>query len=194
MGRLVVADAARLMPEDGGSAAQFMPPGTAPYGQVDGRMLRHGLAAEAAKRILPWQSGTACAVIGAMADGWTTGMARDTGRSFRPGDGPGKRGDSRPGGHACPAREPGALAPPSRRRRPGPAARSGGRGSPQARTDGRTSGARARGKAAPVTPGQEKLILAASEAGLTPAAIAREFRLSRAQVEGVLAGARQGRR
>ena len=37
----------------------------------------------------------------------------------------------------CPAREPGALAPPSRRRRPGPAARSGGRGSPQARPDGR---------------------------------------------------------
>ncbi len=62
------------------------------------------------------------------------------------------------------------------------------------RPDGKTSGARARGKAAPVTAGQEKLILAAFEAGLTPAAIAREFRLSRAQVEGVLAGTRQGRR
>ncbi len=35
---------------------------------------------------------------------------------------------------------------------------------------------------------------AVAEAGLTPAAIAREFRLSRAQVDGVLAGARQGRR
>ena len=52
----------------------------------------------------------------------------------------------------------------------------------------------ARGKAAPVTAGQERLILAASEAGLKPVAIAREFRLSRAQVEGVLAGAGQRRR
>ena len=45
-----------------------------------------------------------------------------------------------------------------------------------------------------MTQGQEKLILAAFEAGLKPAAIAREFRLSRAQVDGVLAGAGHGRR
>ena len=45
-----------------------------------------------------------------------------------------------------------------------------------------------------MTLGQEKLILAAFEAGLKPAAIAREFSLSRAQVDGVLAGAGQGRR
>ena len=62
------------------------------------------------------------------------------------------------------------------------------------RQAGKTSGGRARGRPAPVTPGQEKLILAAFEAGLKPAAIAREFRLSRAQVDGVLAGAGQGRR
>ena len=59
------------------------------------------------------------------------------------------------------------------------------------RTDGKTSGGRARGKPAPVTTGQEKLILAAFEAGLKPATIAREFRLSRAQVDGVLAAAKQ---
>ena len=43
----------------------------------------------------------------------------------------------------------------------------------------------------PVTPGQERLIRAAYEAGLGPAAIAREFRVSRAQVEHVIAAARR---
>ena len=43
----------------------------------------------------------------------------------------------------------------------------------------------------PVTPGQERLIRAAHEAGLRPAAIAREFRVSRAQVEHVIAAARR---
>ena len=62
------------------------------------------------------------------------------------------------------------------------------------RQAGKTSGGRGRAKPSPVTPGQEKLILAAFEAGLKPAAIAREFRLSRALVEGVLAGAGHGRR
>ena len=62
------------------------------------------------------------------------------------------------------------------------------------RQTGKTSQGRARRKPAPVTAGQEKLILAAFEAGLKPAAIAREFRLSRAQVDGVLAGAGKGRR
>ena len=62
------------------------------------------------------------------------------------------------------------------------------------RQAGKTSGGSGRGRPAPVTPGQEKLVLAAFEAGLKPAAIAREFRLSRAQVEGVLASAGQGRR
>ncbi len=45
--------------------------------------------------------------------------------------------------------------------------------------------------AASVTPGQERLILAAFEAGLTPAAIAREFRLARATVQQVIAAARR---
>ena len=62
------------------------------------------------------------------------------------------------------------------------------------RLDGKTAGGGTRGKPAPVTPGQERLILAAFEAGLKPAAIAREFRLSRAQVDGVVAGAKQRRR
>ena len=44
----------------------------------------------------------------------------------------------------------------------------------------------------PVTPGQERLIRAAHEAGPRPAAIAREFRVSRAQVERVITAA--GRR
>ncbi len=134
-------------------------------------------------------------------------MARHTGRSFRPGDGPGKRDGSRPGGDASEgggSGVAGTLALPANLGRSlrhlddgdldrlleAVAAEARRRG----RTDGKTTGARARGKAAPVTAGQEKLILAASEAGLTPAAIAREFRLSRAQVDGVLAGARQGRR
>ena len=45
-----------------------------------------------------------------------------------------------------------------------------------------------------VTPGQKRLILAAWEAGLGPAAIAREFRLSRAAVQHVITGAQRGRR
>ena len=45
----------------------------------------------------------------------------------------------------------------------------------------------------PVTPGQERLIRAAWEAGLGPAAIAREFRVSRAQVEHVIAAAGRGK-
>ena len=56
------------------------------------------------------------------------------------------------------------------------------------RQAGKTSAGKGRDRSAPVTPGQEKLILAAFEAGLKPAAIAREFRLSRARVDGVLAG------
>ena len=45
-----------------------------------------------------------------------------------------------------------------------------------------------------MTPGQERLVLAAFESGLKPAAIAREFRLSRAQVESVVGAAKPGRR
>ncbi len=56
----------------------------------------------------------------------------------------------------------------------------------------KTSGAQDR--AGGTTPGQERLILAAWEAGLKPAAIAREFRLSRAAVQHVITGAQRGRR
>ena len=59
------------------------------------------------------------------------------------------------------------------------------------RQDGKKVGGGTRGKPAPVTPGQERLILAAFEAGLKPAAIAREFRLSPAQMDGVVAAAKQ---
>ena len=62
------------------------------------------------------------------------------------------------------------------------------------RRDGETSERGSGRRPAPVTPGQERLVLAAFESGLKPAAIAREFRLSRAQVESVVAAAKPGRR
>ncbi len=45
----------------------------------------------------------------------------------------------------------------------------------------------------PVPPGQARLIRAAHEAGVKPGAIARELRLSRAQVEHVIGAPRRGR-
>ena len=62
------------------------------------------------------------------------------------------------------------------------------------RPDGETSERGTCRRPAPVTPGRERLVLAAFEFGLKPAAIAREFRLSRAQVEAVVATAKAGRR
>ena len=62
------------------------------------------------------------------------------------------------------------------------------------RPDGKTAERRTRRRPAPMTPGQERLVLAAFESGLRPAAIAREFRLSRDQVESVIAAAKAGRR
>ena len=134
-------------------------------------------------------------------------MARDTGKGSRPGGGPVKRDGRRPAEDApegTGSRVADALALPANLGRSlrhlddgdldrlleAVAAEARRRGRPA----GKTSGAWARGKAAPVTAGQERLILAASEAGLKPAAIAREFRLSRAQVEGVVAGAGRRRR
>ena len=49
-------------------------------------------------------------------------------------------------------------------------------------------------RAGAVTPGQKRLILAAQEAGLRPAAIAREFRLSRPTVQHVITAAQRARR
>ena len=52
----------------------------------------------------------------------------------------------------------------------------------------------ARASSAPsITPGQERMILAAFEAGLKPAAIAREFRLTQATVQQVVDGTRGNR-
>ena len=48
-------------------------------------------------------------------------------------------------------------------------------------------------KAGAVTPGQQRLILAAFETGLKPAVIAREFRLSRPTVQHVITGAQRDR-
>ena len=48
--------------------------------------------------------------------------------------------------------------------------------------------------AAPATPGQERLILAAYEAGVKPAAIARELRVSRPTVQHVISSAKRERR
>ncbi len=59
------------------------------------------------------------------------------------------------------------------------------------RRAGKTAGGRACAKPAPVTQGQEKLILAVFEASLKPAAIAREFRLARSGRRG--AGRRRTR-
>lgn len=55
------------------------------------------------------------------------------------------------------------------------------------RQDGKTVGGKTRQPAVRVTPGQERLVLAPFEAGLKPAAIAREFRISRTRVEAVVA-------
>ena len=49
-------------------------------------------------------------------------------------------------------------------------------------------------RAAAVTAGQERLILAAFEAGLGPAAIAKEFRVSRSAVQHVITDAKRDRR
>ena len=134
-------------------------------------------------------------------------MGQRAGRAARSGGRSGKRGGSRPGDGASEgagAHRPVALALPADLERSlrhlddadldrlveAATAEARRRG----RQAGKTSQGRARGRPAPVTPGQEKLILAALEAGLKPAAIAREFRLSRAQVDGVLAGAGQNRR
>ena len=117
-------------------------------------------------------------------------MVQRKGRSARSGDGPGKHGQDRPAGDLSIAgaggNRPGSLALPADLDRAPPKRRAG--------AAGRTAGGGTRGKPAPVTPGQERLILAALEAGLKPAAIARGFRLSRTQVDGVAAAAKQRRR
>ncbi len=61
------------------------------------------------------------------------------------------------------------------------------------RQDSKAVGGKTRQPAARVTPGQKRLVLAAFEAGLRPAAIAREFRVSRTQVEAVVAAAKTAR-
>ena len=55
------------------------------------------------------------------------------------------------------------------------------------------AGGKAKKRAASIPPGQEKVIRAAFEAGVKPGTIARQFRLSRAQVEQIV-GRRKRRR
>ena len=62
------------------------------------------------------------------------------------------------------------------------------------RPDGKTPEQGTRQRPGPVIPGQKRLVLAAFESGLKPAAIAREFHLSRAKVEAVVAAAKADRR
>ena len=71
--------------------------------------------------------------------------------------------------------------------RPTPAGRSA------KRTPAKAAGARP-DRPAMVTPGQERLILAAFDAGLGPAAIAKEFRVSRSAVQHVITDAKRDRR
>ena len=55
------------------------------------------------------------------------------------------------------------------------------------------AGGRANKRPLPVPPGQARLIRAAYEAGVKPAAIARQLRLSRAQVDSVIGRPKRGR-
>jgi len=71
---------------------------------------------------------------------------------------------------------------------PAPPAASGSGKAPQSAAGGRT-----RKRPLPVPPGQARLIRAAWEAGVKPAAIARQLRLSRAQVESVIGRPKRGR-
>ena len=68
-----------------------------------------------------------------------------------------------------------------------------GRG-PVAKAHAGEGGARNAGQGPTVTAGQERLILAAFDAGLGPAAIAKEFRVSRATVQRVITDAQRDRR
>ena len=67
---------------------------------------------------------------------------------------------------------------------------------PPATAPGKASGppAAAGGKAKKIPPGQEKVIRASFEAGVKPGTIARQFRLSRAQVEQVVGSPKRRRR
>ena len=56
------------------------------------------------------------------------------------------------------------------------------------------TGKRAKDRALPISPGQEQVIRAAFEAGVKPGTIARQFRVSRAQVESIVGGSRRGSR
>ena len=123
-------------------------------------------------------------------------MAQSGGKSSRRRSGSGKRATDagRVVPHLLPADLAGALRhlddAELERLREAVAAEARRRG----RQDGKTAEPRTRRRPATVTPGQERLVLAAFESGLKPSAIAREFRLSRAQVESVVAAAKPGRR
>ena len=73
---------------------------------------------------------------------------------------------------------------------PAPPAASGSGKTPQPAP---AAGGRAKKRPLPVPPGQARLIRAAWEAGVKPAAIARQLRLSRAQVESVIGRPKRGR-
>ena len=51
---------------------------------------------------------------------------------------------------------------------------------------------RAKGRASKITPGQTNIIRAAFEAGVKPSAIARQFRIARAEVERIVGAPKRG--
>ena len=123
-------------------------------------------------------------------------MARSERKSGESGSSPGKRvtDAARTAPHALPADLDRALRHVDDaqldRLRDAVAAEARRRGRPDGKTSERWTGRRP----APVTPGQKRLVLAAFQSGLKRAAIVREFRLSRDQVESVIAAAKPGRR
>ena len=56
------------------------------------------------------------------------------------------------------------------------------------------AGGKTKARPLPIPPGQAKVIRAALEAGVKPATIARQFRISRAQVEQLLGKPTRGKR
>ena len=67
-----------------------------------------------------------------------------------------------------------------------------GRKTPRAGLPGPPRAGSRKRKAAALTPGQEKIVRAALAAGVGPAAIARQFRIPRAQVLHIAAAAKRG--
>ena len=159
----------------------------------------------AGKPTTRWPAGDPCAVTGGAGaagnGGMDEAMAQSGARLGREQDRSGTRATAGPtagAGRTVPYALPADLDRALRhlddaqldRLRDAVAAEARRRGGPGGRAPERET----RRRPATMTPGQERLVLAALASGLKPAAIAREFRLSRAQVEAAVAAAKPGRR